>query len=72
MASFIGELKRRNVFKIGVAYAIVAVDCVNCYGRQQAAASAGIVLLAIRFPMACELTPECINPTQSVVPAESR
>jgi TolB-like protein len=82
--SFIGELRRRNVFKVGAAYAIVAwliaqvVNVINePLGLPDRFDTAVIVLLAIGFPIALvlawayEVTPEGIKRTQEVPPGES-
>ena len=84
MASFLSELKRRNVFKVGVAYAIVAWLLIQISATVLPTFDAPhwvlqtitfvIILgfpLALFFAWAFELTPEGIKPTQAVVPEES-
>ena len=84
MISFITELKRRNVFKVGVAYAIVAwllIEVVATVFPILALPDWSIRLitivillgfpLALFFAWAFELTPEGIKPTQSVEPEQS-
>jgi TolB-like protein/Tfp pilus assembly protein PilF len=77
MKSLLGELKRRNVFKVGVAYAVVAwvilqfVDIVNApLHLPDWFQAATIVALAIGFPIALvlswayEMTPQGIMKTK--------
>jgi TolB-like protein/Tfp pilus assembly protein PilF len=84
MASLIAELKRRNVFKVGVAYTIVAwliapiISVVNApLNLPERFDTAIIVFLLVCFPVALifawafELTPEGIKPSKSVNPTES-
>jgi TolB-like protein/Flp pilus assembly protein TadD len=84
MSSFFTELKRRNVFKVGVAYAIVAwlaIQIVNNFfpllGLPEWSQTLIAVCILIGFPFALlfawafELTPEGIKPSKSVEPAES-
>ena len=79
MKSFFTELKRRNVFKVGVAYAIVAwlliqviVSIETPLRLPDWVDSLTIILLIIGFPVALifawafELTPEGIKPTKEV------
>ena len=81
--SFITELKRRNVFKVGVAYAIVAWLIMQVAGTFFPAlhlpdwtVTFVAVLLLIGFPLALflawayELTPEGIKATTSEGPAQ--
>ena len=76
--SFFNELKRRNVFKVGIAYAIVAWVLVQIVVAVETplrlpewADTLTIVLLAVGFPVAMiitwafELTPDGIKPTQA-------
>lgn len=78
------ELRRRNVFKVGMAYAIVAwllvqvvVSISGPLNFPDWFDAATIVLLAIGFPIAIllawayEVTPEGIKPTDQVARAES-
>ena len=82
--SFFAELKRRNVFKVGVAYAIVAWLLVQITSIVAPALhlpewtlSLIIYLTIIGFPLALflawafELTPEGIKPTSDVDKAQS-
>jgi TolB-like protein len=82
--SLIAELKRRNVFRVGVAYAIVAwllieVASVIFPGLHLPdwTLTFLIVLVVAGFPLALifvwafELTPEGIKPAKEVAPAES-
>ena len=82
--AFWGELRRRNVFKVGVAYLIVAwliaqiTNVINePLGLPDWFDTAVIVFLAIGFPVALilawafELTPEGIKRTHDVPPEES-
>jgi TolB-like protein/Flp pilus assembly protein TadD len=84
MASLIAELKRRNVFKVGVAYAIVAwlvIQIVNNFfpplGLPEWSQTLVAALILIGFPFALlfawafELTPEGIKSSKSVESAES-
>ena len=79
MASFITELKRRNVFKVGVAYAIVAwlliqvsatiLPTFNAPGWIMQVFAFFVILgfpIALIFAWAFELTPEGIKPTKEV------
>ena len=83
MGSFIAELKRRSVFKVGIAYAIVAWLLIQVIVSVEAplhlpdwADTFTIILLVIGFPIALilawayELTPEGIKPTRTSLPAE--
>jgi len=84
MASFWGELKRRNVFKVAVTYAIVSwialqvADVVfPALNVPPWVLSLLTVLLLIGFPIALllswafELTPDGIKPTAEVAPEQS-
>ena len=79
MASFFTELKRRNVFKVGVAYAIVSWLFIQIIVAIEAPLRLPewmdtfiIILLIIGFPVALifawafELTPEGIKSSKSV------
>lgn len=82
--SFWGELKRRNVFKVGAAYLVVAwllaqiVDVViPTFNAPQWVGQTIILVLALAFPIvliiawAFEITPEGLKPTASVAAADS-
>jgi len=82
--SFFAELKRRNVYKVGFAYVIVAWVIAQVIAVVNAPLNLPdwfdtvvILLLAIGFPIALlfawafELTPEGIKPTREVTPGES-
>lgn len=84
MASFLTELKRRNVFKVGVAYGIVAWLIAQIIAvihdplhLPEWFDTTIIVFLIIGFPLvilftwAFELTPEGIKSSKSVAPTES-
>src|SRR6266496_1081348 len=79
--NFFGELKRRNVYKVAVAYAIVgwlvmqiAATVVPALHLSDAITSAVVLLLALGFPIALilawafELTPEGIKRTDEIEP----
>src|SRR5947209_2807154 len=83
-SSFIAELKRRNVYKVAVAYAVVgwlvmqvAATIVPALHLPDAITSAVVVVTLLGFPIALvlawafELTPEGIKRTEDVDPAES-
>lgn len=83
--SFFSELKRRNVYKVAVAYAVVswllaqvATQIFPFLEIPNWAIRLVIVLLALGFPIALilawafELTPEGIKRTDEVEPARSR
>lgn len=82
--SFFGELRRRNVYRVAVAYAIVswliiqiATQVFPVLEIPNWCVRLVIVLLALGFPVAVilawayELTPEGIKRTEAVVPAKS-
>jgi TolB-like protein/lipopolysaccharide biosynthesis regulator YciM len=82
--SLIAELKRRNVFRVGVAYAIVAWLLIQVADvafpplkLPDWTLTLVAVLLIMGFPLALifawafELTPEGIKPAKEVAPAES-
>ena len=84
MASFLGELKRRNVFKVVVAYAIVgwlliqiAATVLPIFGTPDWVLQAFTFLVILGFPLAVvfswafELTPEGLERTKSVPAAGS-
>lgn len=75
----IGELRRRNVFKVSVAYTILAWLLVKLADTLSPAIGAGdramqivTLLLILCFPVivlfawACEITPEGLKPTSKV------
>jgi TolB-like protein/Flp pilus assembly protein TadD len=83
--SFLCELKRRNVYRVAAAYAIVgwlvmqiAATVVPALHLPGALTSAVVLLIALGFPMALllawafELTPGGIKRTPSVAPSKSR
>ena len=82
--SFFAELKRRNVYKVAVAYGIVAWLLIQVsdtvfprLNLPDRAVTLVIVLLILGFPVALvlawafELTPEGIKRTEDVAPSES-
>lgn len=82
--SFFAELKRRNVYKVAVAYAVVgwlvmqiAATVVPALHLPNAVTSAVVLLTILGFPIALvlawafELTPEGIKRTEDVAPNES-
>ncbi len=82
--NFFAELKRRNVYKVAVAYAIVgwlvmqiAATVVPALHLSDAITSAVVLLILLGFPIALvlawafELTPEGIKRTEDVAPNES-
>src|SRR5438477_1930323 len=82
---FFGELKRRNVYKVAVAYAIVGWLLVQITTQvfpfleiPSWVVRLVIVLVAVGFPIALviawafELTPEGIKRTEDVDPFDSR
>lgn len=84
MQSFFAELKRRNVFKVGVAYTIVAWLLIQVIVSIEAplhlpnwSDTLIIILLAIGFPVALilawayEMTPEGVRKTQAATPEEN-
>jgi TolB-like protein/Tfp pilus assembly protein PilF len=84
LSSFFAELKRRNVYKVAVAYAVVAwlllqalsillpaFDAPPWVLRVFIAAIAAGFPLALLFAWAFELTPEGIKRTEEVVPQQS-
>lgn len=82
--SFFAELKRRNVYRVAVAYAVVgwlvmqvAATIVPALHLPGAITTAVVVLVLLGFPIALvlawafELTPEGIKRSDKVAPAES-
>ena len=82
--SFVTELKRRNVFKVGIAYAIVAWLLIQITDTVAPALHLPewtltliVYLLIIGFILALflawayEITPEGIKPTTEVAPGDS-
>jgi len=82
--SFVRELKRRNVFKVGAAYAIVAWLLIQVadtllptFGAPSWVMRVFAALVILGFPLALvlawafELTPEGVKTTASVDPGES-
>ena len=82
--SFFGELRRRNVYRVAVAYAIVAWLIIQVATQvfpvleiPNWCVRLVIVLLALGFPVAVilawayELTPEGIKRTEDVAPEQS-
>jgi TolB-like protein/thioredoxin-like negative regulator of GroEL len=82
--NFFAELKRRNVYKVAIAYAIVgwlvmqiAATVVPALHLSDAITSAVVLLTLLGFPIALvlawafELTPEGIKRTEDVAPNES-
>jgi TolB-like protein/Flp pilus assembly protein TadD len=83
--SFFGELKRRNVYKVAVAYAVVgwlviqiSSTVLPTFHAPEWVVQTLVVLVAIGFPLALviawafELTPEGIKRTEDVDPFDSR
>src|SRR5437879_9126812 len=81
--NFFVELKRRNVYKVAIAYAIVgwlvmqiAATIVPALHLSDAITTAVVVLVLLGFPIALvlawafELTPEGIRRTEDVAPNE--
>ena len=79
-----GELRRRNVFKVSVAYAVLSWLLVKLVDALSPVIGAGdrviqivTLLLILGFPVivlfawACELTPEGVRPTSSVEKSKS-
>ncbi|MEP6937231.1 MAG: FlgO family outer membrane protein, partial [Chthoniobacterales bacterium] len=84
MAPFFAELKRRNVYKVAVAYAVVAWLLIQIatqvfpfFAIPNWAVRLVVVLLLLGFPVALllawayELTPQGIKRTEEVAPQES-
>ncbi len=82
--SFFAELKRRNVYKVAVAYAVVAwlliqiaTQVFPVFEIPGWAARLVVILLLLGFPVALilawayELTPEGLKRTEEVAPHES-
>src|SRR5256714_12435331 len=81
---FVGELKRRNVYKVAIAYAVVgwlvvqiASTVLPTFRAPEWVLQTLVVLVALGFPIALvlawafELTPEGIVRTEDVAPNES-
>jgi len=79
-----GELRRRNVFKVSVAYALLSWLLVKLLDMLSPVIGAGdraiqvlALLLILGFPVivlfawACEMTPEGLRPTSQVDRSES-
>src|SRR5688572_16688246 len=84
MKSFFAELKRRNVYKVAVAYAVfawllmqVATQLFPLFGIPNWAVRLVVLLLILGFPVALicawafEITPEGIKRAEDVAPNES-
>src|SRR6266699_6079713 len=84
LRNFFAELKRRNVYKVAVAYTIVgwlvmqiAATVVPALHLPDGITSAVVLLTILGFPIALilawafELTPEGIKRTEDVAPHES-
>ena len=84
MGSFLTELKRRNVFKVGVAYIIVAWLLIQVadtllptFGAPEWVMPVFSAIVILGFPLAVilawafELTPEGVKPTAAVSSSES-
>ena len=82
--SFFFELRRRNVFRVAAAYAVVAWLLVQAadillgnFGAPEWVFKSFVALLALGLPLALflswayELTPEGVKQTREVLPAES-
>src|SRR5438067_8301936 len=79
--NFFAELKRRNVYKVGVAYAVVgwlviqiSSTVLPTFHAPEWVMQTLVVLLALGFPIALvitwafELTPEGLKRTENVAP----
>src|SRR5436853_3643809 len=84
LKKFFAELKRRNVYKVAVAYAVIAWLVIQAasiflpaFNAPQWAMQLAILILAIGFPIALvfswafEITPEGIKREEEVSPNES-
>jgi len=82
--SLFAELKRRNVFRVGIAYGVVAWFIIQAadimlanFGAPGRVFKSVVGLLALGFPLALflswayELTPEGVKKSADVAPAES-
>src|SRR6478672_12987062 len=82
--NFFGELKRRNIYKVAVAYAVVAWLLVQIatqvfpfFQIPNWAIQLVVLLLILAFPVALilawafEITPEGIRPSHEVEPGQS-
>src|ERR1700759_1940350 len=85
MTNFLAELKRRNVYKVAVAYAVIAwlvvqvatqvfpfLEIPNWVVRLVIAMAAIGFPIALIIAWAFELTPEGIKRTEDVEPAQKR
>jgi TolB-like protein/Tfp pilus assembly protein PilF len=83
LRSFVGELKRRNVYKVAIAYAVIAWLLMQIASQifpffeiPNWAVRLVVLLLVLGFPIALvlawafELTPEGIKRTEDVVPRQ--
>src|SRR5471032_1438116 len=83
MKNFFGELKRRNVYKVAVAYAVVgwlviqiSSTVLPTFHAPEWVVQTLVVLVALGFPIALvlawafELTPEGIKRAEDVLPNE--
>jgi TolB-like protein len=84
LGNFFGELKRRNVYKVGVAYAVVGWLVIQIgstvlptFHAPEWVTQTLVLLVLLGFPIALvlswafELTPEGIKPTEKVAPGQS-
>src|SRR4029453_14690230 len=84
MKSFFSELKRRNVYKVAAAYAVVswlliqiATQVFPFFGVPNWAVRLLVLLLVVGFPVALslswafEITPEGVKRDEDVKPGES-
>ena len=84
MASFFEELRRRNVFKVGIAYLAmtwmimqVAELVLTAFAADTGVMQALIIVFAVGFPIAVgvawayELTPEGVKRSEDVAPLAS-
>src|SRR6478735_2061517 len=83
IANFFAELKRRNVYKVAVAYAVVAWLLIQAasilfptFEAPPWVMKVAVVVIAIGFPIALiiawafEMTPEGMKRTENVAPGE--
>src|SRR3954451_19631997 len=84
MASFFSELKRRNVYKVAVAYAVVAWLLIQAasilfptYEAPAWVMKVFVAIVALGFPIALviawafEMTPQGLKRTEDISPGES-
>src|SRR6059036_778584 len=76
--NFFAELKRRNVYKVAVAYAVIAWIVIQAasiflpaFNAPQWAMQIVILILVVGFPIAFEITPEGIKRESEVQADES-